>query len=106
MYPSLLASSPTLQATFQFRGPPTCYNAMNGSRCTENENQTRATKIYIFLSSQVLFFFSVSFFWGRGGGGGRKDVGVGHVSVPSYTEDTYTNTFHELELQYMESTEM
>jgi len=43
---------------------------------------------------------------GGGGEGGRKDVGVGHVSVPSYTEDTYTNTFHELELQYMESTEM
>jgi hypothetical protein len=99
MYPpSPLASSPTLQPTFQFRGPPTCYNAMNGSRCTENENQTRATKIYIFFSSQVLFFFASSFF--------GKEKMQGHVSVSSYTEDTYTNTFHELELQYMESTEM
>jgi hypothetical protein len=47
LYPSLLASSLTLQPTFQFRGPPTCYNAINGSWRTEDECQTWATKRYI-----------------------------------------------------------
>jgi len=69
--------------------------------------KTKLVQLKYISSSLPKSFSSLRFlFWGEGWGGGRKDVGVGHVSVPSYTEDTYTNTFHELELQYMESTEM
>jgi len=70
--------------------------------------KTKLGQLKYISSSLPKSFSSLAFlfFLGGSGGGGRKDVGVGHVSVPSYTEDTYTNTFHELELQYMESTEM
>lgn len=65
MYPSPLAWSVTLQPTFQFRGPPTCYNGMNGSCCIQNENQTTATERYTsFLPPSyllLLLFFFASF---------------------------------------------